>query len=169
MKTRTIRAFAAAAALWATQSLAQSVPAFNVTDMWWNPAESGWAISVMHSSATNQVYALFHHYDPRETEPATTNPSDRKPLWIVMTGGTWTTPTTFVGDAFVTSGTPFWMSWIPGSFRITRVGRFTLDFTTFSSGTLRYEIAPPAGIASTDPAFGLPSLTGIKSIQRFEF
>ena len=153
----------------AAPAAAQSSPAFNVTDMWWNPAESGWAISIQQSPATNQVYALFHHYDPREPETATGSPSDFKPIWIVMTGGSWTTPTRFVGDAFVTNGTPFFQQWVAGNFRVTRVGRFTIDFTTSRTGTLTYDLAAPAGLSSGDPAFGFPTLAATKSIERYDF
>jgi len=150
-------------------ALAQSVPAFNVTDMWWNPAESGWAVSMQHSAATNQVYALWHTYDPREPEGATLNPSDYRPIWIAMTGGTWTSPTTLVGDAYVTNGTAYWLPFVPGSFQSTRVGRFTFNFTSSLQGTFSYEIAPPPGLSSGDPAYGLPTLSGTKSIRRFDF
>ena len=153
----------------ALPAAAQSTPAYDVTDMWWNPHESGWAISMQQSPSTNQVYALFHHYDPREPETSTATPNDFKPLWVVMTGGTWTTPTRFVGDAFVTNGTPFSQPWVPGNFRVTRVGRFTLDFATSRSGTLTYELAAPTGLASGDPGFGFPTLNGSKSIERYDF
>jgi hypothetical protein len=148
---------------------AQSTPAYDVTDMWWNPHESGWAISLQQSPATNQVYALFHHYDPREPESATSSPNDFKPLWVVMTGGTWTTPTRFVGDAFVTSGSAFFQPWVTSSFRVTRVGRFTLDFTTSRTGTLTYELAAPPGLPAGDPAFGFPTITATRSIERYDF
>jgi hypothetical protein len=148
---------------------AQSVPAFNVTDMWFDPAEPGSAVTLVHSGASNQVYALWHLYDPRAPEPATANANDFKPSWIVMTGGTWTTPTHFEGDAYITGGTDFRSPWVPQDFRITRVGRFALDFSSFSRGTFTYDIAPPGGLASTDPAFGLPAASGAKPIQRFDF
>ena len=163
------RLLAAAALAWALSAGAQSTPAFNVTDMWWNPAESGWAISMMHSGATNQVYALWHTYDPREPEPNTANANDYKPIWIVMTGGTWTTPTTFVGDAYVTNGSPFFQAADPNAFKGTRVGRFTLNFSSSSSGTLAYDLSAPAGLAPSDPAFGFPTLTGTKAIERYNF
>jgi len=159
----------AAAFALALPAAAQSTPAYNVTDMWWNPSESGWAISMMQSQATNQVYALFHHYDPREPETSTASPNDFKPIWIVMTGGSWTTPTRFVGDAFVTNGTAFSQAWVPSNFRVTRVGRFTLDFTTSRSGTLSYEVSAPPGLSPGDPAFGFPTLVGSKSIERYDF
>ena len=38
-----------------------------------------------------------------------------------------------------------------------------------STGTVTYNIAPPAGLPATDPAFNLPSLSGTKSIARQGF
>ncbi len=160
---------AAACMVLTLPAVAQSVPAFNVSDMWWIPSEAGWAVSMQHSSSTNQVYALWHTYDPRETDPATSNPNDYKPIWIAMTGATWTTPTTLVGDAYVTNGTAYWLPYVPASFQITRVGRFTFNFTSSSRATFTYEISAPSGISASDPAFGLPTLVGTKSIQRFDF
>ena len=170
MNISSLRAWVAgASAVLSFSAFAQSVPAYNVTDMWWNPAESGWAVSMQQSPGTNQVYALWHTYDPREPEATTLNPNDYRPIWIVMTGGTWTSPTTFVGDAYVTNATAYWLPYIPSSFQITRVGRFTFNFTSSSRATFTYEISAPAGIPSTDPAFGLPTLTATKSIQRYLF
>jgi len=164
-----LRPFAALFCSIALPALAQSVPAFNVTDMWWNPNESGWAVSMQHSSSTNQVYALWHTYDPREAEPATSNPNDYKPIWIAMTGATWVSPTTLAGDAYVTNGTAFWQPYVPGAFQITRVGRFSFTFTSSSQAIFTYEISAPPGIPSSDPAFGLPTITGQKQIRRFDF
>ena len=100
-----IRKLLAAAALAAClPAAAQSVPNANYTDMWWNPNESGWGISFMQHSGSNQAYATWYTYDPREPDVAT---GQFKPLWIVMTGGTWTSPNTITGRAFVTNGTPY--------------------------------------------------------------
>jgi hypothetical protein len=51
----------------------------------------------------------------------------------------------------------------------TDVGTFTITFTSFSTGTFSYNIAPPAGVAPSDPAFGLPPMSGSRSITRFGF
>ena len=153
----------------ALPAFAQSVPAYNITDMWWNPTESGWAVSMQHSAATNQVYALWHTYDPRETDPATSNPNDYKPIWIAMTGATWVSPTTLVGDAYVTNGTAYWLPYVPGAFQITKVGRFSFQFTSNSQAIFTYEVAPPSGLSTSDPAYNLPTLTGQKQIRRFDF
>ncbi len=147
---------------------AQSVPSTNFSDMWWNPSESGWGVSlVQHPS--HRVYAIWFTYDPREAEAATPGTADYKPLWIVMNGGTWTSPTTLTGEAFVTHGTPFFQPWNGGNLRLTPVGTFTFNFSSASSGTFSYRIAPPAGIDPGDPAYGLPALSGTKPIQRQSF
>ena len=141
----------------------QSVPAANYTDMWWNAAESGWGVSfVQHPS--NQVYAVWYTYDPREPDAAS---GQFKPLWIVMAGGTWISPTRVSGPVYVTNGRPFSQS--GSSTVVTPVGTFTFDFATNSSGTFTYNIAPPAGLAPTDPAYNLPALSGTKSIVRQGF
>jgi len=37
----------------ALPAAAQSVPAANYSDMWWNPGESGWGISITQHPSTN--------------------------------------------------------------------------------------------------------------------
>jgi hypothetical protein len=143
---------------------AQSVPATNFTDMWWGgPSESGWGVSFAQHSATNRAYAVWYTYDPRAGEGA-----DRfKPLWIVMPGGTWSSPTRYTGPVYVTTGVPF--SQAGSNTSVTQVGTFTFDFSNASNGTFTYNIAAPTGLPSTDPAFGLPGMAGSKAITRQSF
>ena len=141
----------------------QSVPAANYSDMWWNSGESGWGISIAQHAGTNQVFAVWYTYDPRE--PSSTG--RYKPLWFVMPGGTWTSPTRLTGNVFVTNGVPFNQS--GSSLRNNAVGTFTFDFATASSGTFTYSVAAPAGLASNDPAYTLPAMAGSKAIQRQAF
>ena len=143
---------------------AQSVPATNYTDMWYSAAESGWGISFLqHGSPSNQAYAVWYTYDPRAVDAS----GQFKPLWIVMSGGTWSSPTTITGPVYVTNGVPFSQS---GSNTVLdAVGTFTFNFATSSSGTFTYRIAAPAGLASDRPAFGLPSMADTKPITRFGF
>ena len=147
----------------AGHAAAQSVPAANYTDMWWTSEQSGGGVScVQHSS--NQVYAVWYTYDPREPDAAS---GQFKPIWLVMAGGTWTTPTTITGPVYVTNGRPFSQ---PGSnTTVTAVGTFSFSFSSSNAGTFTYNIAPPAGLASTDPAFNLPALSGSKAIVRQGF
>lgn len=157
-----------AAAFFATAfpAMAQSVPAANYSDIWWNPNESGWGVTFTQH-ANNQVFAVWYTYDPREPDPSSSG--NFKPLWIVMSGGTWTSPTSLGGDVYVTNGTPFAQGWDPNSLMVDRVGTFTFTFSSSSTGSFSYSIAAPAGLASNHPAFGLPSFSGTKPIQRQSF
>lgn len=145
---------------------AQSVPAANYSDIWYNPNESGWGVTVTQHS-DNQTFAVWYTYDPREPDPSVAG--NFKPLWLVMSGGTWTSPTTLTGDVYVTKGTPFASGWDPSALGVTRVGTFTFSFASTSTGAFTYNISPPSGLASTDPAFNLPAFSGTKSIQRQSF
>ena len=165
MKTRNF--LAACLVALALPAAAQSVPSTNFTDMWWNPTESGWGISFTQH-ASNQVYAVWYTYDPREPDNSTTaDAQDFKPLWFVMSGGVWLTPTQLRGEAFVTNGVPFFQA--GSATAVQSVGTFTFNFSDASNGTFTYSVAPPAGLASTNPAFGLPPLNGVKTITRQSF
>jgi hypothetical protein len=149
----------------ALPAAAQSAPATNYSDMWYLPSESGWGVSFVQHAGTHEVYAVWYTYDPRE--PDGTGAGNFRPLWIVMAGGTWTSPTTVTGPVYVLHGTPFNQG---GSNRaINPVGSFTFNFTDASNGRFTYNIAAPAGIPSTDPAFGLPAFSGTKDITRQSF
>ena len=147
---------------WALSAPAQVTPAANYTDMWYLEAESGWGVSFTQHSGTNQVFAVWYTYDPRL--PDASAPGRFKPLWLVMPGGTWTTPSTITGDAYVTNGAPL------GALRnLQKVGTFTFSFQGTSTATFAYAIAPPANLAPDNVAFGLPAFSGSKTITRQPF
>lgn len=157
-----IRPFAAALALSlaALCANAQTTPAANYTDMWWNPGESGWGVSFVQHQSTHQVFAVWYTYDPREPSSG-----QFKPLWIVMSGGTWTSPTTITGPVYVTNGVPF--NQPGGKTAQNQVGSFTFSFSNASTGTFTYSIGG-AG-SGNDPGAGLPAFSGTKSITRQSF
>lgn len=147
---------------WALSAPAQVTPAANYTDMWYLEAESGWGVSFTQHSGTNQVFAVWYTYDPRL--PDASAPGRFKPLWLVMPGGTWTTPSTITGDAYVTNGAPL------GALKnLQKVGTFTFSFQGTSTATFAYAIAPPANLAPDNVAFGLPAFSGSKTITRQPF
>jgi len=96
----------------------------NYTDMWWNPAESGWGINLNHQSDT-LFGALF------------TYAADNKAMWAVATmvkqsNGSYTGPLfRLVGPAFNASP---WTTTTP-----TQVGTMTVTFGT-TTGTLVYSV-----------------------------
>lgn len=149
----------------ALPAAAQAVPAQNWTDMWYNSAESGWGLSFTQHRETNQVFAVWYTYDPREPDPG----GQFKPLWLVMPGGTWTSPTRIVGDVFVLTGSPATQAWVPSGLKLDSVGTFTISFSDSASGSFAYDIRSPASAASGSPAFNLPALSGTKLITRQSF
>jgi lysyl endopeptidase len=150
----------------ALPAAAQVVPTRDYSDIWYNAAESGWGVTFTQH-ASNQVFAVWYTYDPRIMEA--TSAGNYKPLWIVMSGGSWTTPTSVTGDAYVTLGTPWAQPWNTGGLGITRVGTFTFTFSGADAGTFSYNISPPSGLTSGSPAFGLAAFSGSKAITRQSF
>jgi len=153
----------------AFSAAAQNTPAANFTDMWWNPSESGWGLNITQHAATNKAFVVWYTYDPREPETATPEASDYKPLWMVLPNSTWTSPTTLTGAVYVTRGSPYFQGWNPAAHGAQEVGTFTFQFSGLSDGTFTWNIVPPGGLASTNPAFGLPSFSGTRAITRQSF
>lgn len=118
-------------------------PALNYSDLWWNPAESGWGLSLtQHGSA---LFGAWYAYD-----------ASGRPLWVVMPGGRWTTPTTFTADLFTTTGPDPTGTFNPALVVTTKVGTATLNFTSSGQGTLTYSVNGAAGSkAIARQAFGV--------------
>jgi hypothetical protein len=55
--------------------------------------------------------------------------ADGQPLWLVVPGGTWTTPWSFTGDIYQTTGTPYTQTYSPAQFQIWKVGTVTYQFS----------------------------------------
>ncbi len=100
----------------------------NYRGMWWNPAESGWGISVAQQYQT--LFSVIFTYD-----------TDGSLLWVVMPGGTWTSEFTYEGKLYVTRQAP----WDPSSFnpsaqQTVEAGTFKFTFSDANHGTLDYTI-----------------------------
>jgi hypothetical protein len=150
----------------ALPAAAQSVaPQENWSDMWYDSAESGWGLSFTQHAGSNQVFAVWYTYDPREADPL----GQFKPLWIVMPGGTWTTPTRITGPVYVLTGPPVTQAFTSTPIKLDSVGTFTISFTDSGTGTFNYDVKPPAGVVSGSPAFNLPAMSGTKPITRQSF
>ena len=169
-------AFAALAASAVLGAGAQVGPALDYTDMWWNPNESGWGISIRqklpvggNANTVDALFSFWYTYDPRAVDPASPGGTGNVPLWIAMPGGTWVTPTRFTGKMYVLYATPYTLPWNPAQRLATEIGTYRFDFTDADHAVFTYAIAPPAGLAPTDPAYGLPAQSGTKAIQRQSF
>ncbi len=145
------RFLAVALAAMAFPAAAQSVPAANYSDIWFNPNESGWGVTFTQHT-DNAVEAVWYTYDPRAADP--NSAGNFKPLWIVMPGGTWISPTQFTGDVYVTLGTPFSQPWNPSALGVSKVGPFTFNFSSASAGTfaVQHRAARQRRVAAIRPS-----------------
>jgi hypothetical protein len=100
---------------------------FNVQDLWWNPAESGWGINFAHQDDT--IFATLFTYD-----------ASGKGMWLVMPDGEADATTgVYNGKLYSTRGPAFnaqpWTATTP-----TEVGAMSLDFKDGNSATLNYTV-----------------------------
>jgi hypothetical protein len=103
------------------------VPAFNTTDLWWNPQESGWGINIVQSPTSNNIFAVMFTYE-----------SSTKETWFILPGGTWVSPTLFTGAWYAVSGPPPNMTFKPN--QTTAVGTGTIAFSDASHATLTFSV-----------------------------
>lgn len=134
--------FLASLAIAAGPALAQ-----NYSDIWNNPAESGWGLTI--ADHETQLFAVWYTYR-----------ADGSPTWFTIPGGTFTQNRRFFnGDLYQTTG-PAYNAPVfnPNAVTATKVGSAQLDFAP--SGL-------PAGVANFTYTVG--SITRTKQIQRQVF
>lgn len=105
-----------------------SHPWTDYSDLWWNPAEPGWGLSI-HQHASDRVVATFLTYD-----------ASGHPVWFNLQPGIWAGRARYEGPIYRYTGANFAAAFVPGTLRGEQVGTGTLDFADASSGTFRYEI-----------------------------
>ena len=96
----------------------------NYTDLWWNPAESGWGVNLTHQG--DILFATLFTYAP-----------DGRDLWLVGPALRRQSDGRFTGELFRTTGPAFSAQpWTP--IAATGVGAMTLAFANGENGTLAY-------------------------------
>ncbi len=114
----------------------------NYSDMWFNPNESGWGVTI--ADHETQLFAVWYTYD-----------TDGHPLWFTVPGGTFNAGrTAFSGDLYRTTGPSYQGTFDPGAVATTKVGTASFQFT-------------PGGPANFTWTIG--SVTQTKQIQRLPF
>ncbi|HUJ00928.1 MAG TPA: hypothetical protein VLY46_11865, partial [Usitatibacter sp.] len=114
-----------------------NAPAYDYTDLWWDPNESGWGLSIAQHPS-HMIFAAWFTYG-----------SDGNPIWYTLPSGTWTSPTTYTGSLYSASGPA-----ANGPFDSTQVvvtppvGTATLSFSDASDGTLSYTVN---GVSDSKP------------------
>ena len=114
----------------------------NYSDMWFNPSESGWGVTI--ADHETQLFAVWYTYD-----------TDGHPLWFTIPGGTFSANrTVFTGDVFRTTGPSYAGPFNPAAVVSTRVGTATFQFTPGGAATFTWTVG---------------GVTRSKQIQRLPF
>ena len=110
--------------------------ASDFTDLWWNPSESGWGVSITQHG--NNIFFRIFVYD-----------TDGRPLLFVVPGVTFTSATSFTGALQLTAGPWFGSSpFDPAQVVRTTAGSATLTFSDANNGVLSYTVN---GVTRTKP------------------
>jgi hypothetical protein len=119
------------AALGVTGAHAANPFSTDVTDLWWNPDESGWGVNVIQQN--NTVFATFFVYD-----------TNARAHWFVASAMTAQSATgsgaVFTGDLFESNGPYFGVPFNPVAVARNKVGTATLQFAFPGNGILTYTV-----------------------------
>lgn len=99
-------------------------PAFDYTDLWFDPLESGWGLNVVQHASGN-IFAVIYTYDVPD-----------RPMWFVMPGGSWTSSTVFTGTLYRVTGSPASAAFKAGS--VAEAGAATFTFSDATHGSITY-------------------------------
>lgn len=126
--TQIFRRFAAAFLVSMGLALPASATTFSTdfTDLWFNPAESGWGVNLIQQG--NTIFATLFVYG-----------TDQTARWFVASGLVGASSTSFTGRLYRTTGPYFGAAWTGGGPAID-VGSMTFNFNTPTTGTLTYTV-----------------------------
>ena len=113
----------------------------DVTDLYWNPAEPGWGVSVTRL-ASGGLFLIWFVYD-----------IDNGPTWYFVSNGEWRIPQSFRGTLYRSTGSPFTGQYDPARFQPVAVG-----FAEFSFNSRDYDFA---GLL-----YSIDGITYLKSVRR---
>jgi hypothetical protein len=102
-------------------------PTYDFTDLWWNPAESGWGISI--HVKREAFFAAWFVYD-----------SAGKPTWYTLQAGKWESPNRYFGTIFATRSDPNAGLGPLTAVVATIVGNGTMTFNTSDQATFMFSV-----------------------------
>ena len=120
--------------------------AANYSDIWWNPAESGWGLTI--ADHETNLWAVWYTYK-----------ADGSPTWMFASGGTFdASRTRFTGSLYQATGPAYNAPFSSRPVNVTQAGTITIDF------------APP-GLANGIALFSytVGSVSGTRQVERFGF
>ena len=128
-----MRKFFAAAALFLASAFASAVPpSADVTDLWWNPAESGWGVNLIQQA--DKVFATFFVYG-----------SDGRARWYLSSdmqgnGPGGDQPALYRGNLYETDGPVVGRTFDPSMVTRRLAGTVTFEYHRPSDGILSYTV-----------------------------
>jgi len=103
--------------------------ATNYQDMWWNPSESGWGISLAHEGST--IFAAWFTYD-----------QNGAPMWMSFSATATQPNGPYTGTLYRTSGPAFsTVPFNPANVQRVPVGTATLTFADGDNATFAYSVS----------------------------
>ncbi len=132
----------------------------DLTDMWWNPAESGWGVALAQHGSS--VFGVWFTYD-----------AQRRPIFFTLPGATFSDATTFSGDLYSTTGPYFGNArFDPAQVKPTKVGTATISFAAKAAGQMSGTFSPtvlgtpvpPKGILRETAIGALPGVCSVTLI-----
>ncbi len=127
-------------------SVANVASAQNYSDIWWNPSESGWGLTIADHGS--ELFGVWYTYD-----------INGKPTWFTIPGGTFTNgKRNFSGDLYQTTGPAYSQPFLTSQVTATKVGTASFDFSPAGQA---------AGKASFSYTIGAVSQTKIIERQPF--
>jgi len=120
-------------------------PHDDYSDMWWNPREPGWALTVRQLS--EKLFLVWATYDDAG-----------KPAWLVVPGGSWSRDAGnvlhFTGKVYRTRGSPWQLPFDASMSAVTPAGTAEFAPLDASHGIFSYTV---------------DGISGSKMIERFRF
>ncbi len=104
----------------------QTTPPMNFTDLWWNPNESGWGMTITHQPGN--MFLAWYVYNSFNGEPA----------WL--TSSCMTSANACDGTLYRTTGPPFNQPFNPSQVTVTPVGSVHISFTDPDNAVLTYTV-----------------------------
>ena len=106
---------------------ATSLHAQNYTGPWYNAAESGWGLNIVHQG--DILFPTWFTYD-----------TDGKPLWLTVSGAAKQADGSYVGDIYRVIGVPFNQINGVASRTITKLGSVKLSFANTGALSFNYTL-----------------------------
>jgi photosystem II stability/assembly factor-like uncharacterized protein len=99
------------------------------SDLWWNPDESGWGMTITHRAST-QTFVAWYTYDRAGDA-----------IWRIIPGGTWS-DRTYSGDVYETTGSAYFGArFEPAAVNVRKVGTAQINFDSENQALFSYQLA----------------------------